>query len=82
MAETTVEQVKQTLADVFGLDAAQVSETSSMETIEAWDSMGHMNLVLALEQAFGIGIDPEEIPQLTSVGVIAARIDAKLETPS
>ncbi len=39
--------------------------------------MGHLNLVLAMEQKFGMTFDSEEIPQLTSVQAIAEAVAAK-----
>ena len=38
--------------------------SSTMETTDGWDSFAHINLVLALEDAFGVEFDTEEIPEL------------------
>ena len=65
-----LDRVRQAVADVFGVDAAGVSAASSPQTIEAWDSMGHLNLVLALEQSFGVQFSPEEIAGMTSVQLV------------
>jgi len=58
-------------ADVFGVPAAELSDSSSSETIEAWDSISHLNLMLAVEQAFGVRIEPEQMVELTSIARIA-----------
>ncbi|MFN6189396.1 MAG: acyl carrier protein [Planctomycetia bacterium] len=58
-------------ADVFGVPAAELSDNSSSETIEAWDSISHLNLMLAVEQAFGVRIEPEQMVELTSIARIA-----------
>lgn len=66
-----MDTVRQTVAEVFALDPSTVGSDSSPETIPAWDSLGHLNLILALEQQFDISFDPDQIPQLTSVQALA-----------
>ncbi|MCH8839909.1 MAG: acyl carrier protein [Planctomycetes bacterium] len=78
MSAAVLDDIRQTVAEVFFVDAQQVSGESSPESIPAWDSMGHLNLVLAMEQKFGMTFDSEEIPQLTSVQAIAEAVAAKI----
>ena len=54
-----------------------VTPESTPDTIEGWDSIAHLNLVLALEQEFGIQLLPEEIEQLLSVELIVALLVEK-----
>jgi acyl carrier protein len=76
-ASAKLDRVRQAVADVFGVDAGGVTAESSPQSIEAWDSMGHLNLVLALEQSFGVQFSPEEIAGMTSVSLIIRTLDAK-----
>jgi len=70
-------------SDLFGVPANQISNASSPETIEAWDSVQHLNLVLALEQKFNLQLSPEEIEQMKSIGDVTQLIEGKLQvTPS
>lgn len=78
MAGSTVDRVQQTLADVFGVDVTTITDESSPNTLEQWDSMGHMNLVLALEQRFRVSFTPEEFAELDSVKTITQWVEAKL----
>jgi acyl carrier protein len=68
--------MQQGLTDVIKnvLDIDSVSEEDSMQTIKSWDSLRHLNLVMAIEEHFGITFDPDEIPELTSVRSISAAI--------
>jgi acyl carrier protein len=59
------------------LDIDSVSDDDSMQTIKNWDSLRHLNLVMALEEQFGINFDPEEIPELNSVRTISAAISKR-----
>lgn len=62
--------LKQTMAVVLGVDAAAITADSSSDTIESWDSLRHMNLVLALEEEFGVSIPDEEAANITSYALI------------
>ncbi|HET9532460.1 MAG TPA: acyl carrier protein [Blastocatellia bacterium] len=67
MGELSFERIKEVLADVFSISPEQIKLDSTPDTIETWDSIHHVNMVIALEQEFGIGFSPEEIEQLFSV---------------
>jgi acyl carrier protein len=67
------------VADVFEVTIESVRPESSPDTIESWDSLRHLNLVLTLEQEFGVQFTPEEIEQLLSVELIEALLDEKLK---
>jgi acyl carrier protein len=67
------------VADVFQVDLESVRPESSPDTIGSWGSLQHLNLVLALEQEFGVEFTPEEIEQLLSVELIEALVEEKLK---
>jgi acyl carrier protein len=73
------EQVRIIAADLLGVPAEQITPASSPETLESWDSIQHLNLVLALEETFGVQLSPEEIEQMKNVGEIAKLLEAKLQ---
>ncbi len=68
-------RLRRVLADVLDVDGDALTETDSPESIAAWDSVAHMQLVMALEAEFGIEFDPGEIGELVSVGLIRQRLD-------
>jgi len=72
---TTFDEVRQIASDIFGVPAELITMESSPQTIENWDSMQHLNLVVALEERFGVQFDPEDIEQMTSVGAVAALVE-------
>jgi acyl carrier protein len=53
---------------------ANVNEQSSQHDVEKWDSLGHLNLIVALEEEFDIMFEPEDITKMTSVRIIADTI--------
>ncbi len=57
-------QLQSLIADILGdqIPPEQISKENSTE----WDSLNHLNLILALEEEFGIEIPPEDFSQLHS----------------
>jgi acyl carrier protein len=73
-----LERVRRIVADVFNVPIESILPESSPDNIEAWDSLHHLDLVLALEQEFGTQFTPEEIEQLLSVDLIASLLAEKV----
>lgn len=63
----TLEEV---VSSVFGVEPQSLDESSSPQSVEGWDSMGHVNLVTALEQHFNVSIDIDDVMEMGSVGKI------------
>lgn len=61
------ERVLSVVSQVLGIPRDAITDDSSPETIETWDSLKHMNLVLALEEEFGIRFSDERIVAMLSV---------------
>ncbi|HEX8694368.1 MAG TPA: acyl carrier protein [Longimicrobium sp.] len=55
---------------VFGVEPARVSDETSNADTPGWDSLAHINLVLALESTYGVSLSVEEALEATSVGAI------------
>ena len=64
------DKLKQVLADVFGVDLRTINDTTSVDTVAEWDSLRHLNLVLALEQQFNIVLSGEQTVQILSYPLI------------
>lgn len=83
MTSTILEQIRTMASDLFGVPRDRISAASTSETIEAWDSIQHLNLVLALEEKFGVQLSPEEIEQMKSIGEVTKLMEGKLQgTPN
>ena len=71
MSTTEIEgRLREILASVLEVPVEQIPEDASTDTIEAWDSLAHMNLILAVEDAFGVTIPDEEAADLTSIPLL------------
>lgn len=71
-------QLQTLFADIFEVPVTTIRPDSSPDTIETWDSIRHLNLVLALEQQFNVQFEPEEIVQLLSLELTADLLNEKL----
>jgi acyl carrier protein len=63
----TVEEV---IARVFKIDSRTLVDGSSRDSIEQWDSMGHLQLITELEQHFGVSLSIGDAMEMVSVGKV------------
>jgi len=54
-------------SEVFGVAPEGVGDDAGPATIDGWNSVRHVELVVALEERFDCMFDPEEVPELTSL---------------
>ena len=71
------ERIKKTLAMVLGLNVADIKDDASAESLEGWDSLKHVSLMIALEEEFSVRFDPEEMIEMMSYQAIRKVITAK-----
>ena len=62
--------VEEVVARVFNLDASEVTDQSSKETIAEWDSMGHLSLITGLQEEFKVSFAIADAMEMTSVQYI------------
>ena len=70
-------RIKQVMSDVFNIDINSINDTSSPDNIENWDSLKHMNLIIALEEEFGVIFDDQEIVDSMNYALIVNILDFK-----
>ncbi|MBI5523056.1 MAG: acyl carrier protein [Desulfarculus sp.] len=64
------DDIKQVMAQVFRLPADQIPDTAKINNLLNWDSLGHIQLMLALEDRFGLRISAENILKLQTLEAI------------
>jgi acyl carrier protein len=69
--------VRSWIAAALKVPVEQVHEDLEFQGIPAWDSMGHVSLIIEIESRLGIVIEPDDITRLTSVGAIRAFVASK-----
>lgn len=53
---------------VFENDALVVSRATDAQSVDGWDSLAHVNLIAAVEEAFGVRFALGELEELRNVG--------------
>ncbi len=78
MTDDVEMRIRTVLAEVFGLDVATVGPDTSTDTVDAWDSLQHLTIVLALEEEFDIHFDDEDTVALVTYPLIATIVTERL----
>jgi len=60
-------RVIKTFSNVFNIDKNTIELTDTKENIEAWDSIGHLQLIMNIEFEFGIKLNTEDVVKMDSV---------------
>ncbi len=65
------------VSTVIEVPPEAVDDRLSSETAEAWDSVRHLTLILAVEDAFGITFDESQIAELTNFAALRAAVEQR-----
>ncbi len=65
------------MRDVFDVDDLVISESTTAEDVEEWDSLSHIRLIVAIEREFGFKFKNSEIESLKNVGDLLKLIQSK-----
>jgi acyl carrier protein len=80
MTNTEIHQ-KLTLVfrDVFDDSALQISDTTTAKDVAGWDSLTYVNLIVAVEKAFGVSFTTKDVKGLANVGGFIELIAKRLK---
>ncbi len=76
--EELFEEINDIFRDVFDDDTLVITDSTNSEDIEDWDSLEHINLVVAMEKRFNMKFNIKEVGQLQNVGEMADLILKRL----
>ena len=62
------EKLKEVFVSALGI-AAEVAESAVFKETPGWDSVGHVNLMNEIEEAFDVSLEPDDILDFKSFGV-------------
>lgn len=69
--EDVFEKLNQVFQDVFDDDEIQVDDNTTSGDIDEWDSLEHINLIVAVEKKFGMKFNMGEVTTMKNVGEMA-----------
>jgi acyl carrier protein len=83
--DDVIKKLNVVFCEVFDNDSLVIDETTTADSIEEWDSLGHITLILAVEKAFNIRFKTAEIAETKNpgqnVGSFARMLQAKCGEP-
>jgi acyl carrier protein len=68
MAVTVHDDLEQLFRDVFADDAITLTDETTAQDVPQWDSLGHVNLMFAIEERFGVRFRGNELAEFANVG--------------
>ena len=71
-------RIKNVMSAVFAIPVNKIKGNASPDTIESWDSLKHMNLVVALEEEFEIEFIDDEINEMMNFALIKSILIGKI----
>lgn len=69
--EEVFKRLNQIFQDVFDDESIAVQDTTTADDIEDWDSLEHINLVVAIEKEFEIKFNMGDVSKMKNVGEMA-----------
>ena len=71
------EKVRTVLAKVLNVGLDEITPETTFGDLPQWDSMGHMEVMIVLEENFGVDINADTISDLVSVPAICEHVSGK-----
>jgi acyl carrier protein len=68
--ESDMTRLHEVVAEVLRQPIGTISDETSQKTAGSWDSLRHIELVMAVEDAFEVAFPPAEVSTMTSVAAI------------
>lgn len=71
------QRVQSVFQEVFENENLVIADSSSAKNVENWDSLAQINIIVGLEEEFGIKFTTDEVASLANVGELKAALRAK-----
>jgi acyl carrier protein len=78
----TWERLQVVFRDIFDDDSIVLREDMTAADVENWDSLNHIDLIVAIEREFKVKFTTAEVTMLKNVGQLAALVDKKRASKS
>ena len=79
--EAFLEKLNEIFQDIFDDDSLVITETTTANDVEDWDSIEHINLIDAVEKEFGMKFKMQEVSGMKNVGEMVQIIAERCAEP-
>lgn len=76
------ERLKKVILNELQLDDFDFQIDTTADQVPGWDSLSHINVILAVENAFKVRFRPYELLKLKNIGELQSLLDSKLNNTS
>ena len=73
------DELEQLFRDVFGDDTIELTEETTARDVPQWDSLGHVNLMFAIEERFRVRFRGNELAEFANVGELKRFLDERAD---
>ena len=70
-------EIKSVFSEVFKISVDEIPDDLSYGEVAQWDSIGHLNLIVALEEEFNIRFSDDDVLDMLNIDLIHNIIDSK-----
>lgn len=78
MTDPTFAKLQQVFRQVFRAPSLELREEMTAADVRGWDSLKHVELMVAVESAFGVRFKTAEVASLENVGALLGKLRQKL----
>jgi len=71
-------ELKQVILSALKLNDCELNDATAAYEVPGWDSLSHVNVVLAVEQHYGVRFKSVEVIRMKNVGDLQRLVDSKL----
>ena len=75
-----IAQINEIFIDLFNDKSIHLNENSDTSTIEAWDSLNHIQVITSIEKHFGIRFDLNDLLNFQNIGDLSRGVQSKLNS--
>ena len=76
--EALLSKITELISELLDSDSLQLLEETTADSVENWDSINHVRLLIGLESALGIQFETDEVNSIENVGGLLDVIERKL----
>ncbi len=73
------EKFKKTILEELNLDDFDIQDDTTADQVPGWDSLNHINVILAVEKAFNVRFKGIEVLRCKNIGDLQNLVNSKLE---
>tara|TARA_S200000501_G_scaffold200802_1_gene188910 strand:- start:210 stop:437 length:228 start_codon:yes stop_codon:yes gene_type:complete len=72
------EKIKEIMAESFQISPLEINHETTSINLQSWDSLGHLNMIIAMEKGFNIDINDDEAIKMITYPMILEVISEKI----